>query len=175
MFSNRKLAKRSIIGTKICALWQDGRYYPGTIQNYSGDEGLVFGPTYNIQFDDGYIKEVRVNEIIGPGFQTLSSSNLKHGQKLFLTLNGREVPGIVVNHDKISDVVLINVKMSNGEEMEIERKTDELRLIESRKSARLVDQDTDYSKLADLTLHPSINENKRSRTVSHVIDVPSQV
>lgn len=175
MFNNRKLAKRSIIGTKICAVWQDGRYYPGTIQNYSGDDGLVFGPTYNVQFDDGYIKEVRAHEIIGPGFQTLSSVSLKNGQKLYLTLNGREVPGIVVNHDKLNDVVLIYVKMTSGEELEIERKTDDLRLIESRKSARLVDQDTDYSKLADLAIHPSVNENKRTRTVSHVIDVPSKV
>ncbi|XP_076083148.1 zinc finger protein 704-like isoform X1 [Mytilus galloprovincialis] len=172
MFTNRRLAKRSIIGTKISALWQDGRYYPGSIQNYTAEESMVFGPSYAIQFDDGHRKEVRANEIIGPGFQTLSSVKLKNGQKLYLTLNGREVPGIVIDHDREHDVVIINVKLSNGGESEIERKTDELRLIESRKSARLVDQDTDYSKLADLALNT--NENKRSRTVSHVIDVPSK-
>lgn len=173
MFNNRKLAKRSIIGTKVSALWQDGRFYPGSIRNYSAEESLVFGPTYTIQFDDGYSREVRANEIIGPGFQSLSSVKLKSGQKLYLTLNGREVPAILMEHDNSRDVVIINVKMYNGEEIEIERRTEEVRLIESRKSARLVDQDTDYSKLADIAIHT--NENKRSRTVSHVIDVPAKL
>jgi hypothetical protein len=54
MFSNRKLAKRSIIGTKISALWQDGRFYPGSIRNYSAEESFIFGQKYTIQFDDGY-------------------------------------------------------------------------------------------------------------------------
>lgn len=174
MFSNRKLAKRSIIGTKISALWQDGRFYPGSIRNYSAEESFIFGQKYTIQFDDGYSKEVRANDIVGSGFQTISSVDLKHGQKLYLTLNGREVPGVVIDHDRERDIVIVNVKMSNGEEIEMERRTEDVRLIESRKSARLVDQD--YSKLADLTIHPNHpNENKRSRAVSHVIDVPAKL
>ena len=33
MFGTRRLAKRSIIGTQVCARWaEDGRYYPGVIQ-----------------------------------------------------------------------------------------------------------------------------------------------
>jgi hypothetical protein len=47
----------------------------------------------------------------------------------------------LIDHDRERDIVIVNVKMSNGEEIEMERRTEDVRLIESRKSARLVDQD----------------------------------
>ena len=37
------------------------------------------------------------------------------------------------------------------------KKIDEIRLLESRKSARLVNSDTDFSKLADVNISPSSN------------------
>ncbi len=90
------------------------------------------------------------------------------GQKIFLTHNGREISGRVISHDRSSEEVLLHVKpQSPGEDGEIFRQLDELRLMASRKSARLQDQgDQDYSRLADL--HP---EGKK-RAVSSVIDVP---
>jgi hypothetical protein len=48
------------------------------------------------------------------------------------------------------------------------RKIDEVRLLESRKSARLVNSDTDFSKLADISV--SDNKNKKSKA----IEVPTR-
>jgi hypothetical protein len=94
-------------------LWQDGRFYPGSIRNYSAEESFIFGQKYTIQFDDGYSKEVRANDIVGSGFQTISSVDLKHGQKLYLTLNGREVPGVVIDHDRERDKTAILPQSTN--------------------------------------------------------------
>lgn len=168
MSGTKRLAKRSIIGTRVSALWhQDGRYYPGVIRALAADDTLTTKALYTIHFDDGFEASVTSKDIIGPGFQTMPSTRLKHAQKVFVTMNGREVSGVVANHDRKFDEVVISVRQANNEEATINRKLEEVRLMESRKSARLVDQDTDYSKLADLQL----SEPKR-RAVSHSIDVP---
>ena len=49
------------------------------------------------------------------------------------------------------------------------KKIDEVRLFESRKSARLINSDTDFSKLADLNI--SLEAKK---TVSKAIEVPAR-
>lgn len=49
--------------------------------------------------------------------------------------------------------------------LEVRKRLDEVRLLESRKSARLQDQDTDFARLADMA-------GDRRRTVSGSIDVP---
>ncbi|KAL3280807.1 hypothetical protein HHI36_004038 [Cryptolaemus montrouzieri] len=48
---------------------------------------------------------------------------------------------------------------------EVQKKLEEVRLLESRKSARLADQDTDFARLADMS-------GDRKRPASHTIDVP---
>lgn len=169
MFGNRRLAKRSIIGTKVCALWQDGRFYPGVIRSVPDDTESELGK-YTVLFDDGFEKDLVGKDIIGPGFQNLINSSLKFQQKVYLTLNGREVQGVVLKQDSKTNEVLVSVQFSTNEEVELIKRIDELRLLESRKSARLVDQDTDYSKMADVILTP---DNKK-RPVSHVIDVPAK-
>ncbi|KAL8623689.1 hypothetical protein ACOMHN_004754 [Nucella lapillus] len=169
MSGTKRLAKRSILGTRVSALWQqDGRYYPGVIRAQAAEETPSSKALYAVQFDDGFEATVTGKDIIGQGFQTGPSGRLKHGQKVFVTMNGREVWGIVAHHDRRIDEVVISLKQGNGEEITINRKVDEVRLMESRKSARLVDLATDYSKLADIQL----SEPKR-RAVSHSIDVPS--
>ena len=165
MFSSRRLAKRSIIGTRICSPWQDGRYYPGIIQ--STETGPNGDDLYIICFDDGYSKLSTDKDIVGPGFQNITVAKLKHGQKVFVTNNGREVTGLVLKHDPDHDEVLISIKFNDGAEMEVTRRLEDVRLMESRKSARLQDQDTDYSRLADV--HPE----PKKRTVSQIIDVPN--
>ncbi|XP_041360830.1 zinc finger protein 704-like isoform X2 [Gigantopelta aegis] len=169
MFSNRRLAKRSIVGTRVCALWQDGRYYPGVIEAQSSDESMFTCAMFIVKFDDGYQKDIPGKFIIGPGFQSGPTTQLKHGQKVYLTLHGREVSGIIITQD--DDSVLINVRLQTGQEDQMIRKVDDVRLLESRKSARLVDQETDYSKLNDLSFTES---SGKKRTVSHVIDVPTK-
>lgn len=168
MSGNRRLAKRSIVGTKVCALWKDGRFYPGVITDHSGEPSIAEEHKYTVVFDDGFQKSVYARHIIGHGFQSINSFRLKHGQKVFLTVHGREVNGVVVQHETDSDHVVVNVRLTSGEGMDLEVRSEDLRLLESRKSARLVDQDTDYSKLADI----SVSEPKK-RPVSHVIDVPN--
>ncbi len=75
MFGTRRLAKRSIIGTRVSAPWQDGRYYPGTIQ---ATETAINGDEYfTLLFDDGYTKTLTDREIIGPGFQPITTAKLK--------------------------------------------------------------------------------------------------
>lgn len=170
MFGNRRLAKRSILGTRICAPCQDGRFHPGVIQAQRSSENLPDNEqVFTVVFDNGNSGYFRGSEIIGPGFQQVSQLVLKPGQKVYLTLNGREISGEVASHEIDRDEVHVSLKLPNGEEVNVPRKIDEIRLMESRKSARLLDQDTDYSKLADLHSEP------KRRAVSHVIDVPCKV
>ena len=75
MFSSRRLAKRSILGTKIAAPWQDGRFYPGSIQ---GTETAINGDEYyTIFFDSGHTKTLEDRDLIGPGFQPITVAKLK--------------------------------------------------------------------------------------------------
>ena len=50
----------------------------------------------------------------------------------------------------------------------ITRRIEEVRLLESRKSARLADSDTDFARLADMG-------SDRRRTSTHSIEVPQVV
>ncbi|ESO95619.1 hypothetical protein LOTGIDRAFT_239410 [Lottia gigantea] len=168
MFGSRRLAKRSIVGTKVSALYQDGRYYTGVIQSQISEDPRQTLQLFSVKFEDGSVKSVTANNIIGQGFESVQNKNLRTGQKVYITLNGREVSGTVLVHDGVSDEVLISLEQVPGESKQILRMIDEIRLLESRKSARLSDQDTDYSKLADF------NTDSKRRTVSHFIDVPSQ-
>lgn len=169
MFGTRRLAKRSIVGTRVAAKWQDGRYYPGVIEGEYSEESPFTDSVYSVKFEDGYQKNIHSKSIIGPGFQSNTSALLKNGQQVFLTLNGREVAGLVIHHCLEADEVLINAQLSNGNDVEVTKRIEEVRLMKSRKSARLADQDTDYSKLADLQLSEA-----KKRTVSSGIDVPSK-
>lgn len=49
--------------------------------------------------------------------------------------------------------------------IELKKRIEEVRLLESRKSARLMDQDTDFARLADMAAD-------RKRTSSNSIEVP---
>lgn len=171
MFGTRRLAKRSIVGTRVAAQWQDGRYYSGVIQDSNPThDGRHF---YSVTFDDGYTRQVFETDIIGPGFQTINTATLKKGQKVFITHSGREIFGTVIKHNKPEDSVIIAARMPDQPfEQELIRRLDEIRLLESRKSARLEDRDTNYSKMADLSFHRE--SEARKRTVSQGIDVPAK-
>lgn len=53
------------------------------------------------------------------------------------------------------------------------KKIDEVRLLESRKSARLVNSDTDFSKLADINISANdLKKKQRAATAAIAIDVP---
>lgn len=170
MSTGRRLAKRSILGTRVSAPGQDGRYYSGIIQALKTNEGDKGENVYSVLFDDDKTttKELKESELIGPGFQSVSCIKLKPGQKVYVTHNGREVSGVVIYHWPHIDEVQIRVSVNPNETMELKKKLEEVRLLESRKSARLHDQDQDYSRLAEYGPHEA-----RKRPTSHVIDVPA--
>ena len=165
MFGTRRLAKRSIVGTRVAVPLQDGRYFPGVIQSI---QTLSNGQdVYQVSIRGGQTQTYTEKDIIGPGFQTTAVLHLQPAQPVFVTHNGREVNGLVQRHDDHNDEVYISILSSQSEEITVTRKLEDVRLMESRKSARLQDHETDYSRMLD-----SQSESKK-RTVSHVIDVPA--
>lgn len=120
MSTGKRLAKRSIIGTRVCAPGDDGKYYAGVIQAVKTPASfaentncinLTPNTRYTVKFDlknavpaRGY-REYRECELVGPGFRTISGCTLLEGQKIYITYNGREVSGEVVEHRQEKDEV----------------------------------------------------------------------
>lgn len=127
MSTGKRLAKRSIIGTRVCAPGADGIWYSGTIQGVKTPPSanqkdntncinLTPHTRYSVRFDSkqdisrrGLAREFRESELIGPGFKTIMDVRLKPGQKVFLTYNGRESAGEVVQHDDLKDEVTVKI------------------------------------------------------------------
>merc|ERR1712029_1049289 len=115
---------------------------------------------YSVRFDHDkkVVREFTESEMIGPGFASVTSSKLKHDQVVFITHNNREFQGVVRYHRPNIDQVI--VQLEGGPE--VKKKLEEIRLLESRKSARLVCQGPattkDFSKLADFNI---VHERKR--------------
>ncbi|KAH6935384.1 hypothetical protein HPB50_005536 [Hyalomma asiaticum] len=172
MSTGKRLAKRSILGTRVCAPTADGLHMPGVIQatkTDADDENI-----YTVTFPDKTTGEYRGEELIGPGFQTIAGLTLKSGQRVYVTFNGREVSGVVLEHDEVRDDVLISIQPSQHNHhithtVQLHKRLEEVRLLESRKSARLQDLDTDYSRLAEG------QSELRRRASSLSIDVPPSI
>ncbi|CAK1599918.1 unnamed protein product [Parnassius mnemosyne] len=161
MSTGKRLAKRSIIGTRVAALGEDGLYYSGMIQAVKTPApfpennnciNLTPNTRYTVRFDGGKVsREYRDAELIGPGFRGLTGVRLQPGQRVFLTHNGREVRADVLCHDHETDELRVQVHTPAAEApFELKKRLDEIRLLESRKSARLADVDTDFARLADM-------------------------
>ncbi|XP_054720180.1 LOW QUALITY PROTEIN: zinc finger protein 395-like [Uloborus diversus] len=161
MSTGKRLAKRSILGTRVCAPNDQGLFVPGVIQASRTDDHRNL---YNVCLDDGKtIREYGPADLVGPGFRTVSDVILQRGQRVFVTHNGREVRGVVSDHRPDTDEVELSLPSAG---LVLRKRLEEIRLIESRKSARLQDSDTDYSRLADGQPEP------RRRASSLSIDVP---
>jgi hypothetical protein len=168
MSSGKRLAKRSILGTRVMAPGIDGLYEPGMIQAMKTYEDPSLSNRYSVRFDESRrVVEFLEADIIGPGFQTVNSVHLQPGQVVFVTHNQREMQARVIRHDFETQDVLLRI----NEDDTILRKIDEVRLLESRKSARLVNSDTDFCKLADVNISDS---NKNSNKKSKAIEVPTR-
>jgi len=163
MSTGKRLAKRSILGTRVVAPGDDGRLYPGIIAAMKTPEGGSSStssssnhPRYAVRFDENRkIKEFYEREIIGPGFSAVTSSKLRPKQKVWVTNANREMEGCVLHHRPNIDQVII--QLNGGPE--VKKKLEEVRLMESRKSARLIGHgNTDFSKLADFNI---VHERKR--------------
>ena len=158
----KRVAKRSIVGTRVSSMFPDGIFYPGVIR------GIKSRPTgenrYDVECGDGKIYELPPDVIVGPGFRSVANAHLKFNQQVFTTFNGREIKAIVQKHRKQTNEVLL--KTTDVSETNFKRKLDDVRLLESRKSTRLVDHGPDYLKLADMT------SEAKKRPVSTNIEVP---
>lgn len=161
MSTGKRLAKRSIIGTRVAALTEEGMYHSGMIQAVKTPApfpennnciNLTPNTRYTVRFDGGKkTREYRDAELIGPGFRSMTGVRLVLGQRVFLTYNGREVRGEVLEHNHANDELRVKIQAPGQEApVELKKKLDEVRLLESRKSARLADVDTDFARLADM-------------------------
>ncbi|KAK7583818.1 hypothetical protein V9T40_004781 [Parthenolecanium corni] len=138
MSTGKRLAKRSIIGTRVCAPGEDGLFYSGVIQSVkttaaeqpnSNGSGCGTGTgncdfaepnvdtQYSVRFDLAFAskkcpavkRDFYGSQIIGPGFQPLSNFHLLPGQKVYLTYNGREISGHIVRHNALADEVTVSI------------------------------------------------------------------
>lgn len=96
MSAGKRLAKRSIVGTRICAPQREtGHYYPGVIIGSKNlDEffsfnnchtGITPNTKYIVRFENGDTREFPESELVGPGFGQVSSLKLRGGQKVSRT------------------------------------------------------------------------------------------
>lgn len=125
MSTGKRLAKRSIIGTRVCAPGVDGIWYSGVIhavktpanpRDNNNCINLTPNTKYSVRFDSkqdalkrGPAREFRESELIGPGFRNILDVKLRPGQKVFLTYNGRESSGEVLDHDDKKDEVTVRL------------------------------------------------------------------
>lgn len=109
MSTGKRLAKRSILGTRVACCLEDGKYYAGVICAVKTiDEG---GPTvYSVRVEgERRSREVRESDLVGSGFTAVASVKLRSGQRVYITHNNREVSGTVLYHRPNIDEVLISV------------------------------------------------------------------
>ena len=188
MSCGKRLAKRSILGTRVCAPL-DKHYFSGIIKATKTSSVDTRETLYAVLFDNVFNgKKVTLDysgkQLIGPGFESVSIANLNKGQKIFLTYNGREVSGTVDSHDLSNDQVFLTIDNTsnnsnqNQTSIKVNRRLEEIRLLESRKSARLQENDTDYSKIAEGQTDPvrrrtsSMSSSVSNSSMSSHIDVP---
>ena len=133
MSTGKRLAKRSIIGTRVCASTSDGKYYSGVITavktpptststENSNCINITPDTRYEVRFDSKHaIEYFNTNnfydsQLIGPGFRSISSGiRLLPGQTVYITYNGREVSGEVISHHENLDEVIISIAPSGFE------------------------------------------------------------
>lgn len=133
MSTSKRLAKRSIVGTRVCAPGPDKLYYSGIIQKVKTPSigiidtnhciTLTHDTKYTVRFDIGQsmvgLNEYLGSELIGPGFQNVINVNLATGQRIFITYNGRESVAEVISHDFAKDEILVRIP-ANGFEVRIQ-------------------------------------------------------
>ena len=122
MSTGKRLAKRSILGTRVVAPGDDGRLYPGIIADMKTPEGGSSSTAntspnhirYTVRFDENRkMKDFYEGEIIGPGFSAVTSSKLRPKQKVWVTNANREMEGYVLHHRPNIDQVIIQLVSLN--------------------------------------------------------------
>jgi len=154
MASTKRIPKRSIIGARVTVKCVDGFWRPGVVAAMRSSPAATLFPgekKFSVRLEMiGSVLECREAEIVGPGFLTNLpvDTRLLPGQGVFVTNGGREVEGQVAEHDFEQDLVEVVAKDIGP----ITKRLEDIRLMESRKSARLLNTDTDFSRLADFNI-----------------------
>lgn len=116
MSTGKRLAKRSILGTRVVAPGEDGLYCPGVIQAVKTSENSVVANRYSVRFDlTRKVREYPESEIIGPGFAGLTGIKLRPGQIVYVTYCNREMQGSVVCHRPNIDQVIVRLLVSDDD------------------------------------------------------------
>lgn len=130
MSTGKRLAKRSIIGTRVVVPGDDGMFYSGVIHAVKTPAlypennnciNLTPHTRYSVRFDPKSSggkrapREYGAHELIGPGFRGIQGLALMTGQKVFITFNGREVNGTVINHRPDLDEVVVEISPAGTE------------------------------------------------------------
>mgnify|MGYP001379626659 CR=1 FL=1 len=109
MSTGKRLAKRSILGTRVAAPAGDGKYLKGIIQAVKTCEDPSLANRFSVRFDDETFKvaEFLEHDLIGPGFKSVTAVGLQAGQLVFVTHAQREMAGRVIRHDfETQDVII---------------------------------------------------------------------
>ena len=111
MSTGKRLAKRSILGTRVAAPAGEGLYLTGIIQAVKTCEDPSLANRFSVRFDDNpaNVSEFLEGDLIGPGFKTVTCARLHAGQLVYVTHNQREMAGRVVRHDFDSQDVIITL------------------------------------------------------------------
>ena len=116
MSTGKRLAKRSILGTRVAVPGEDGLYHPGVIQAVKTPEAVVnsgITSRYSVRIDlTRKQREHPESDIIGPGFAGLTGIKLRPGQVVYVTYCNREMQGSVVCHRPNVDQVIIRLLVS---------------------------------------------------------------
>ncbi len=110
MSTGKRLAKRSILGTRVAAPSGicEGLYDSGVIQAVKTCEDPSLPNRFSVRFEaDNKMAEFLETDLIGPGFKPVSSAQLRAGQTVFVTHCQRELAGQVVRHDRETQDVII--------------------------------------------------------------------
>ena len=113
MSTGKRLAKRSILGTRVVAPGDDGLFHPGVIQAVKTAENSDVPSRYSVRFDlTRKVREYSESDIIGPGFSGVTGIKLRPGQIVYVTYCNREMQGSVVCHRPNIDQVIVRLLVS---------------------------------------------------------------
>lgn len=130
MSTTKRLAKRSIVGTRVCAPGPNKLYYTGIITKVKTSPSfggihdnncimLTADIKYIVRFDFGQgmvgSNEFSGAELIGPGFQSVMNVSLVPGQRIYITYNGRESGAEVLSYDYTKDELCVRIPGSGLE------------------------------------------------------------
>jgi len=160
----KRIPKRSIIGSRVVGRCRDCVWRPGQVMAMNGREG---SERFSVRLEEGGTVNFEEGQLVGPGFLTSIpvDARLANGQQVFVTHQGREVEGRVTSHQVVENSVEVDAEDVGL----LYKRLEDIRLLESRKSARLINSDTDFSQLADFNIveqRKLLNE-KQSRRRLH--------